>query len=201
MTATTLEAPIIFSAESIREAIGSIIQSIQQRTTIKETNLVLDANLSRSLTIAHYVFKEVGLDYKHTACSVAFMTAKALETLARIEMADQFRDEVINQYEVLRHHFRSIPNHGYTLAVANQTYENNVYGLAKWLADQGFSLTKTAFEAFSLLSSNDLKDLLKTPINVDTIKVTHGNLHLALLVLVDILSCYSYIELKKILKA
>lgn len=196
MSATTLELPSIFSAESIREAIGSIIQSIQQRTTLKETNLVLDADLSRSLSIAHHVFNEFGLDYEYTASGVLFMTDKALKKLATSELANQFRDEVIKQFEVLRHHFRSIPNHGYTLAIANQTHENNVYGLAKWLADHQFSMSKTVRDTFNVFNANDLKDWLKSPINIDS---AQNEVFLA--VLLDILSCYSYSELKKILKA
>lgn len=196
MSTTTLETPSIFSAESIRDAIDSIIQSIQQRTAIKQTNLVLDADLSRSLSIAHYVFNEFGLDYEYTASGVWFMTDKALKKLATPGLANQFRDEVIKQFEVLRHHFRGIPNHGYTLAIANQTHENNVYGLAKWLADNQFSLSKNVRYAFNIFNANDLKDWLKTPINIDL-----AQNEVFLTVLLDILSSYSYIELKKILKA
>ncbi|QIC72079.1 MULTISPECIES: hypothetical protein [Acinetobacter] len=196
MSATTLKSPNIFSAESIRDAIGSIIQSIQQRTSIKETNLVLDADLSRSLSIAHYVFNDFGLDYEYTASGVLFMTDKALKKLATTELVSQFRDEVIKQFEVLRHYFRSIPNHGYALAVANQTHENNVYGLAKWLADHEFSMSKTVSDAFNVFNAHDLKDWLKTPLNIDS---AQNEVFLA--VLLDILSCYSYSELTKILKA
>lgn len=192
MTAISTNLPNIFSAESIRLAVANLVQTIQKQTEVKSTSLVLDANLGRGLAIAHYVFNASGFENQHSAMSIVHQTDKAIKNLITTDNANLFRNEVIQQFEVLRHYFRTIEDHGYNKAVLDQTYENNVYGLAKWMADNQFSMSKSVSDAFNAFNSADLKAWLKSPLNIDTMQ---NEIFLA--VLLDILSHYSYTELKK----
>lgn len=198
MSAFTIEPqPLsIFSPESIRLAVSNIVSSLHLHGVVKNTNLVLDGSLSRSLTIAHHVFKDCGLERSYSPTDVLFMTNQAVTKLCNSEDANLFRDEVIKQFEAIRNHFQAIPNHGYTLAVLNMTHENNVYGLANWLAENGFSMSKTVRESFNVFNADDLKEWINTPINIYT-----AQSYTFLAILLDILCHYSYTELQQALKA
>lgn len=181
----------LFSNQNIIDSLQKHIASMPQPEST--VNVVADGNVARSIALVDLVLGDMAHVAAPKPTDILNQCAKAANGMS-IEKFALVRDEVAKQFEAIKTHFLSLPNHPFTLAVKECRYENNMFGLANFLADQGFSKSTSVSEAFNVFNKFDLKEWVNTPI----IQPTSSNL-LILSIMMDILSDYTAKEFAKII--
>lgn len=183
----------LFSNQNIIDSVQSYTASLAQpQSTV---NVVIDGNVARNIALMDLVLGDMVNTVAHKPFDVLNQCAKAVQGMS-VEKFALVRDEVTQQFEAIKAHFQSKASHPYTLSVKECRYENNIFGLANYLADNGFSKSTTVSEAFNVFNKFDLKEWVNTP----AIQPTGSNL-LILSIMMDILSDYTAKEFAKIIKS
>jgi hypothetical protein len=183
----------LFTNMNIIKAVKSFIAS--QPSPEHHVNAVVDGNVARSIALVDLVLGNLGHSASPKPHEVLNQCAKAALSMTD-EKFTLVRNEVVTQLEAIKAHFLDIDTHPYTLAVKEMRYEKNMYGLAQFLAESGFSLSQSVHEAFNVFNKFDLKEWVNKPVN----KSVDSDI-LILAIMLDILSGYIQKEFAKITQA